>query len=58
LNNAKHENGLAGYKDYDNVFQNAWIDSYDLLDGISGIGLVLLSQISGSWNWNRCFLMK
>jgi lantibiotic biosynthesis protein len=58
LNNAKHENGLAGYKDYDNVFQNAWIDSYDLLDGVSGIGLVLLSQISGNWQWNRCFLMK
>ncbi len=58
LNNATHENGLAGYKDFDNIFQHKWINSYNLLDGISGIGLVLLSPISGNWNWNRCFLMR
>ncbi len=55
---AKFEDGLAGYKAWQG--QDGWCKEYGLLEGISGIGLVLLNFLSNeskNMNWDNCFLV-
>ena len=46
LNMAFHEDGLAGYKSWHHPDYGGWENAAGLLEGISGIGLVLMSFIS------------
>ena len=59
LKMVKHEDGLAGFKFW-NGEENKWKNNYNLLEGITGIGLVLLSHIYGkeSMNWDECLLLS
>ncbi len=51
------EDGLAGFKTYRQ--ENGWLNEYGLLEGIAGIGLVLLSHISDEEpTWDRCLLLS
>lgn len=58
LEMARFEDGAAGYKTWhgnDNGFEK----EYGLLEGISGIGLVLLSYISDTEPvWDECLLLS
>ena len=59
LNMAIFEDGLAGYKSYQSELMGGWKNEYGLLDGIAGIGLVLLSHISEEEpTWDRCLLLS
>ncbi len=60
LKMAKHNDGLAGYKSWhgDN---KEWINDYSLLEGIAGIGLVLLGFLTDDvedLDWDRCLLLS
>lgn len=58
---SKFEDGLAGYKSK-NFINNkyVWVNDYSLLNGITGIGLVLLNQYNQKqhYNWDRLFLLS
>jgi hypothetical protein len=57
LKKEKIENDLAIYKSWDGGEQ-AWINNYGLLEGIAGIGLVLINHINDSeQNWDNCLLL-
>jgi len=54
---AKHD-CVTGYKEWDNVAE-AYIPSYSILGGISGIGLCMLGYLNESClNWDRAFLLS
>jgi hypothetical protein len=56
LNFSCFEDGLAGYKTWE---KDGWKCSYSLLEGISGIGLVLLSYLENSQQtWDEIFLLS
>lgn len=56
LNMAKFSDGLAGYKSFD---KNDWQNDTSLLEGISGIGLVLLSHVQKEEStWDSCLLLS
>lgn len=56
LNYSCHNDGLAGYK---TVYGKELIKDYSLLTGISGIGLVLISCLTGDkQNWDSFFLLS
>ncbi len=58
LNMAYHKDGIAGYKTWYNPQYGGWINTIGLLDGVSGIGLVLLSFISEREpSWSRSILL-
>ncbi len=38
-----HKDGLAGYSTWHNEYPTKWVKEYNLLEGIAGIGLLLLS---------------
>ena len=55
LDYSKFEDGLAGYKSFEN---KEWKCDFSLLSGISGIGLVLLSHIDKVvHDWDEMFLI-
>jgi lantibiotic modifying enzyme len=55
LKQAKFEDGLAGYKARD---IETWINRFGLLEGIAGIGLVLISYLSkNNSDWDECLLL-
>lgn len=47
VDNAKHADGYVGYKSYRTAEFGGWQPSINLLEGISGIGLVLLYKATG-----------
>jgi lantibiotic modifying enzyme len=47
LNMAQHEDGIAGYKSWYSPAYGGWKNIPGLLEGVAGIGLVLLAFISG-----------
>ncbi len=56
LKMSKFKDGLAGYKA---INGNEYINDSSLLEGISGIGLMLLSSISDNVsNWDECLLLN
>ena len=58
LNMSTFEDGLAGYKAH-MAIENGYMDSIGLLDGVVGIGLVLISMISPvEPRWDRAFLLS
>ena len=59
LNLATFKDGLAGYKSYQSEQTGGWKNDYSLLEGVSGIGLALLSHISNEEPyWDRCLLLS
>jgi lantibiotic modifying enzyme len=55
---AKFDDGLAGYRAWYGE-ENGWINQYGLLEGISGIGLVLFSYMSEDEpTWDKCLLLS
>ena len=57
---ANFEDGLAGYKKY--VGKSDFENKYGLLEGIPGIGVVLMgflsSYESNNNKWDNCFLLS
>jgi hypothetical protein len=55
LKMAAFTDGYAGFKRY----HSQWINSADIFDGISGIGLALLAAVSDSEpRWDRMMMMS
>jgi lantibiotic modifying enzyme len=58
LKMAYHPDGPAGYKSWHGKDQE-WVDRHSILDGIAGIGLVLLSHLSEEEpKWDNCLLLS
>lgn len=56
LHKANHSDGYAGYKKMD---LDGWKNEISVLEGIAGIGLVLISHLSGKSNkWDECLLIS
>lgn len=54
---ARFDDGPAGFKRYSP--KDGWEDAFGFLDGIAGIGLVLMSTISDvEPKWDRCLLLS
>lgn len=59
LHMAKFDDGLLGYKSFHG--EQGWLNDYGLLEGIAGIGLVLLGFLTDDvedLNWDRCLLLS
>lgn len=55
-----HEDGLAGYK-FPRWFDNSWENKFDMLEGVAGIGLMLLSSIDTNNHndgWMKFFMLN
>jgi lantibiotic modifying enzyme len=52
-----HKDGVAGYKHYDTI-ANKWDNQYGMLEGVSGIGLALLSCITNDFSWDYCLMLN
>lgn len=62
LNLGKRNYGAAGYRLYkqsekNNVVYHRWENSYGILEGIAGIGLTLISQLTNDTSWDQCLLL-
>ena len=53
LGHACFPDGVAGYRTF---YVNDWYNDFSLLTGVSGIGLMMLSYISGERGWYRLLL--
>lgn len=52
-----HEEGLAGFKV--KTIKGDWVNSINLLNGVSGLGLTLISAITDlSPNWDNCLMLS
>lgn len=59
LKMAKFDNGLAGYMVYRTEKDGGWQPTYELLEGITGIGLSLLSFVmEEDPAWDECLLLS
>ena len=59
LNMAYHEDGLAGYKAWYHPEYGGWKTNAGLLEGVAGIGLMLLSFVSlREANWAKSLLIN
>jgi lantibiotic biosynthesis protein len=59
LKKATFPDGLAGYKTWRTEEHGGWINDAGLLEGIAGIGLVLLSAITDiEPKWDECLLLS
>lgn len=57
---AGHKDGLAGYKTWHGS-DRGWSNEYGILDGISGIGMMLMSVLpkwSGGYEWMKFFMLQ
>lgn len=58
LKMACHKDGYAGYKTFHTEDQGGWVANASLLEGISGIGLSILSSASMvEPSWDECLLL-
>lgn len=59
LNKAVFTDGLAGYKAWHTRLHGGWKNEAGLLEGVSGIGLVLLAAVSEiEPKWDECLLLS
>jgi len=57
LNRATHEDGIAGYKQY--RMEGKWSSETSLLEGVAGIGLVILDYLTDyPSNWDECLMIS
>ncbi|TDX00534.1 lanthionine synthetase C family protein [Dinghuibacter silviterrae] len=52
-----HEDGIAGYKKYDGL-NNVYINEGGLIEGTAGVGLALLSYLTGDFSWDYCLMLN
>jgi len=52
-----HQDGAAGYRKY-NPISKIYENELGLLEGICGIGLVLISYITGDFSWDYCVMLN
>jgi lantibiotic modifying enzyme len=58
LEMAKFDDGLAGFKKWAGI-DKQWMTCYSLLEGITGIGLCLLSALDNKLlSWDECLLLS
>ncbi|MEM9859538.1 MAG: lanthionine synthetase C family protein [Bacteroidota bacterium] len=62
LNQSRHKSGLAGYRLYsrtekNDVVYHRWKNSHFFLEGIAGIGMVLISHLNNKTDWDNCLLI-
>jgi hypothetical protein len=57
LDMAIYTDGIAGYKKYGGP-NAAYEKTPALIDGAAGIGLVLLSYLTGDFCWDYCFMLN
>ncbi|WP_394749854.1 lanthionine synthetase C family protein [Spongiimicrobium salis] len=59
LDMAIHEDGLAGYQQWRGDGKEQWRKETNLLEGIAGIGLSIMTYLSPSMNkWDQCLLIN
>lgn len=59
INMAKFQDGLAGYKSYNPSETGGWVNETNFLNGISGIGMSMLSSISNiDISWDESLLLS
>lgn len=59
LEMARFPDGLAGYKIWKSEKYGGWVNETGLLEGIAGIGLMLISAVSEiEPKWDRCLLLS
>lgn len=57
LDQATHKEGYAGYQAWHTEKYGGWVSDSGILEGISGIGLAILSALSDiEPHWDRCLL--
>lgn len=57
LDMAIYSDGFAGYKKYGGS-TGEYEKTPALIDGVAGIGLVLLSYLTGDFSWDYCFMLS
>ncbi len=58
IKRATYSDGYAGYKQW-SAFHKEWMPELNLLEGISGIGLVIIDALSKESNtWDECLLIS
>jgi len=58
IEKAVHKNGYAGYKQWHSL-DKVWTPELSLLEGISGIGLVIIDSLSKEPNsWDECLMIS
>jgi len=57
LDFAVHHDGAAGYKAYSPI-DRSQESAYNLIEGAAGIGLVLLSYLTGDFSWDYCLMLN
>jgi lantibiotic modifying enzyme len=57
LDFAVYKDGIAGYKRFDPT-DNTHHNDYGMLDGVAGIGLVLLGYLTGDQDWDYCLMLN
>lgn len=56
---AYHDSGLAGYKAWSNMNNTGFYNDYSFLEGVAGIGLVLLNQLNNEEPvWDECLMLS
>lgn len=55
---AKFDDGLAGFKTYNLFAKKIWERNAGLLEGVTGVGLVLINYINDSKEWDECLLLS
>lgn len=59
LKMAYHNDGLAGFKAWHSEKFGGWVNEYGILEGVSGIGLAMLSWITQTEpTWDECLLLS
>ncbi|RYC53126.1 hypothetical protein DN53_02595 [Flagellimonas olearia] len=57
LNNAIHDDGYAGYKQWRE--KDSWTREISLLEGVTGIGLALIDYLAGfDTQWDECLMIS
>jgi lantibiotic modifying enzyme len=57
LDYSTYADGLGGYKTFQ-ASTNTYINDFGLLEGASGIGLALLSYVTGDFSWDYCLMLN
>ena len=58
IDKAVHEDGYAGYKKWQGA-EGKWYNEVSLLEGIAGIGLVIIDYLSDyDSNWDECLMIS
>ncbi|WP_348737517.1 lanthionine synthetase C family protein [Tenacibaculum sp. 190524A02b] len=59
LSKAVFKDGLAGYKQWKGNEYGGWVSEISILEGVAGIGLVILDYLTGKDNnWDECLMIS